>query len=233
TGLSPGALDVAVERGWLRREGTGDPDTEGGRYRLYLTDTGREQLRLDDARRAAEHLPTGHTLAPSSREGYASGGPGGGPGGTEPPVPAAAPAPPAARTCPDARTEPVVYAHRTNWDGQVVPGDGPDDWVVWNTHRPLSGTTTWQGQSRYGVFYAAMRRSDPNFAATRDRNSRDDAREVLVVNNAQVREALEQQLAADGYSLQDYAAADVSVSEGASLRGLPWSDADTSVDTAT
>lgn len=38
-----------LDRGWLTRVDNGDPDTDGGRLRLYLTDDGRQQLAASDA----------------------------------------------------------------------------------------------------------------------------------------------------------------------------------------
>lgn len=39
------SLRNALSKGWLEQLDTGDPDTDGGRYRLRLTTAGHEQLR--------------------------------------------------------------------------------------------------------------------------------------------------------------------------------------------
>lgn len=43
-GLRRRPLDQLIDRGYLRRTDTGDPDTDGGRYRLHTTPAGLEQI---------------------------------------------------------------------------------------------------------------------------------------------------------------------------------------------
>jgi N12 class adenine-specific DNA methylase len=56
-GLNNRSVESAIANGYLRREDTGDPSTDGGRYRLHLTEEGRRQLELDDAHRDATQMP--------------------------------------------------------------------------------------------------------------------------------------------------------------------------------
>lgn len=63
-GLTRTVVERAVADGYLDRTDTGDPLTEGGRYRLHLTETGRQQLIADNTRRSAEMGRTPEQAAP-------------------------------------------------------------------------------------------------------------------------------------------------------------------------
>lgn len=56
-GHHPRARDMAIAAGYVEQQDTGDDNADGGRFRLHLTDAGREQLAADDQRRTAEGLP--------------------------------------------------------------------------------------------------------------------------------------------------------------------------------
>ena len=58
-GLHKGSLRLCIDAGYLLQVDTGDPNTDGGRYRLQLTAAGSEQIRLDNAHRDATAMPSG------------------------------------------------------------------------------------------------------------------------------------------------------------------------------
>jgi hypothetical protein len=117
-----------------------------------------------------------------------------------------------------ARTQLVHAARRPEiLSGRDVPDDA--DVIIWNAPRPLAGTHTWQGPFVCGVFYAAGPRDQ--YAQG---NEALDAAEIRFVTNADVRALLVAQLAANGYTLDDYAEAGVSLAEAACLHHLPWDD---------
>src|SRR5689334_1874884 len=78
----------------------------------------------------------------------------------------------------------TVTVNRAAWDG---PDDLPDDAVIVNAPRPLTGLVTWTGQFRHGVFYAAAPRvpggPDP---FERFGWRRDDAWSVEFIDNAEI-----------------------------------------------
>lgn len=56
-GLRKDALRKAIADGLVRREDTGDPNTDGGQFRLHLTDAGAAELAADDTYASAAGLP--------------------------------------------------------------------------------------------------------------------------------------------------------------------------------
>jgi hypothetical protein len=63
-GLNRRSLAKVLEAGHLVRTDTGDPDTDGGRYRLHLTDSGRLQLQLAIERNLIHATAFGRPLLP-------------------------------------------------------------------------------------------------------------------------------------------------------------------------
>jgi hypothetical protein len=115
----------------------------------------------------------------------------------------------------------TAYVHVDDWDRPVRPDA---EWVVWNAARPLMGSEAWQGKFRRGVYYAAARRDDPLFERWAEENCRLDGHLVEVVDNARSRELLNGMLERNGYSVQDYLDAGMTVGDTARDHGLPWSD---------
>ena len=125
----------------------------------------------------------------------------------------------------------VRYVHANDWDEDITPAGG-SDWAVWNAPRPLHGEVCWPGQFRAGIFYAATRRTSPDFARHAELNRRDAAVRVEVIDNATVAALYDQATAADNgrYTLQDYIDGDLSPAEATRNYGLPWDDDDHSAD---
>jgi hypothetical protein len=116
----------------------------------------------------------------------------------------------------------VVVAHVADW-----PEDRPatgEEWEVWNAPRPLVGEQEWTGDFRHGIFYAAARRKSERFGYYGVANFRDDARTVVVVDNATVEAETARRIAERGYTLADYTDAGYTLADAADENGLPWRD---------
>jgi hypothetical protein len=102
---------------------------------------------------------------------------------------------------------------------------------------PPIGTHTWEGKSRWGVWYATAELTDERYAYFAEQAKALDAREIVAVTNADVLELAEQVRAAKGspYGLAAYVAAMDSPAEAAAAYaaslGLPWAaEGDTTAD---
>jgi hypothetical protein len=128
----------------------------------------------------------------------------------------------------------AVYMPKSGWAEPFTPSE---DQIVWNAHRPIPGTYTWESKSRWGVWYATAKPTDDNYDYFVAQAKALDARQIIVVTNADVLELAEQARTAKGstYGLAAYVAAMDSPAEAAAefvaSLNLPWTkDGDTSAD---
>ncbi len=87
----------------------------------------------------------------------------------------------------------IVTVNVADWD---APADLPDDAVIVNAPRPLSGVVTWDGRFRHGIFYAAAPHApggpDPfEYFGWRA----DDASQVVFITNADIEAQVNAKLA--------------------------------------
>jgi hypothetical protein len=128
----------------------------------------------------------------------------------------------------------AVYIPKSTWAEPFTPRE---DRTIWNAHRPIPGTTEWEGKGRWGVWYATAKPTDANYDYFVAQAKALDARQIIVVTNADVLELAEQVRAAKNspYGLAAYVAAMDSPAEAAAeyvaSLGLPWAkDGDTTAD---
>jgi hypothetical protein len=129
----------------------------------------------------------------------------------------------------------VIYGPASTWTEPFSSHDR--DRIIWNAHRPIPGTTAWEGRSRWGTWYATAKPTDANYDYFLAQAKALDAREIVVVNNAQVLALAEQARILKGstYGLAAYVAAMDSPAEAAAefvaSLNLPWTkEGDTSAD---
>lgn len=66
----------------------------------------------------------------------------------------------------------------------------PEDWIICNAPRPLTGDETWEGEFQHGIFYAALNPHDFFFKISLARNQTLDAWMVLYYSEAEARACL-------------------------------------------
>lgn len=119
----------------------------------------------------------------------------------------------------------VIYAPTSSWGETFISADGR---TIWNAHRPIPGTHTWEGKSRWGTWYATAELTDERYAYYAEQARALDAREIVAVTNADVLELAEQVREAKGspYGLLQYISAmdtpAEAAAEYAASLGLPW-----------
>lgn len=107
------------------------------------------------------------------------------------------------------------------------PTDEPqpgDEWAVWNAPRPLAGDRTWAGTFRHGIFYAAVRRDNPNFEKLAEENWGLHGEPVVLVTDAQIREAVVAKLAEYNYTLDNCGEVGIDPADVAADMGMPWKE---------
>lgn len=126
-----------------------------------------------------------------------------------------------------------VYAHRLQWAESFAP---TPERKVWNAHRPLYGSTAWEGRSRWGTHYSVGRMDDPQFATWERLNAGLDAREVVLLDNMEaitLAGELARKANRGDYGVGAYVAA-YPGHEGAQMfvetYDLPWHSADVTAD---
>lgn len=129
-----------------------------------------------------------------------------------------------------------VYAHRLQWAESFAP---TSERKVWNAHRPLYGSTAWEGRSRWGTHYSVGKLDDPQFATWERLNAELDAREVVLLDNMEaitLAGELAKRANRGAYGLGAYTAAYPGDGgrEGAQMfvetYDLPWHGADVTAD---
>lgn len=128
----------------------------------------------------------------------------------------------------------VIYAPTATWGETFISAE---DRTIWNAHRPIPGTHTWEGKSRWGTWYATAELTDERYDYFAEQARALDAREIVAVTNADVLELAEQVRASKNspYGLAAYVAAMDSPAEAAAAYaaslGLPWAtEGDTTAD---
>jgi hypothetical protein len=112
----------------------------------------------------------------------------------------------------------TVLVNAADWDGS---DDYPDDAVIVNAPRPLTGVVTWTGQFRHGVFYAAAPQV-PGGPDPWERFGwrRDDASRVEFITNTEIAARVQAKLDEYGTTLEEVG---LTVAEMAYDMQLPWS----------
>ena len=80
----------------------------------------------------------------------------------------------------------------------------PEDWAIYNAHRELMGTKTWQGPFRNGIFYAAIDPQDPKAEDWLRGTLRNAGRRVVFVLHETVEAWLEGYCERNGFTVADY-----------------------------
>lgn len=121
----------------------------------------------------------------------------------------------------------LVPAH--DWNEPFTPAP---DRTLWNAHRPLLGDHHWESKSRWGNWYAEAPLDHDRYAEWQRLNTESDAREIVLVTNAELVGMFDKTMAERGmrYTLHDYLAAGCSVAEAMSTVELPWHPEDHTAD---
>lgn len=114
---------------------------------------------------------------------------------------------------------PLVRANVAAWDGPTAPDVLPE-WVVVNAPRPLPGRVTWEGSFRCGIFYAAGPPDD--FDQLGDAWRRLDARQVELLDNAEVERRVRAYLVANGYETPEVLGLTIPEIAACMEEPLPW-----------
>lgn len=128
-------------------------------------------------------------------------------------------------------TIPTLLVPAHTWNEPFNPAP---DRTLWNAHRPLLGEHHWESKSRWGQHYAEAPLDHERYAEWQQLNADLDAREIVLVTNADLVDMFDAAMRARGsnYTLHDCLSAGVTPQEAMSMAELPWHPEDTTANEA-
>lgn len=116
------------------------------------------------------------------------------------------------------------YYHTSDWNEPHTPSD---NMAVWNSQRPLQGQYTWQGQGRYGQYYAATPTNHADYTTHNTNNLNLDSERIELVDNTQSLELADQRLQElRGMTLQQARDNGATDRDLMNMVGLPYNEND-------
>ena len=111
------------------------------------------------------------------------------------------------------------YVHEKEW-AEELPRSLSEA-RLFNAPRPLYGEVAWEGEFRHGIHYAAIWPDTYRGDDLVEQNARLDVVELEFVNDDELRRMIREQLAAKGYSFEDYREIHLDINDAARDLGLP------------